>query len=221
MSPLSQGIQFTMTDGPPPEDHDYGDRRPDGQYENHPTTDSGEFVQRVRTSYTHDECGGTTTMGNALAESFARDPHQYGKTFCAECGDYFPLSEFVWKGTDKRLNKVHDDAPDPAPDPEPETDRQGGCCSRCGADTDGGLCQGCRDDAETTTDPVDTAFSTPDEVHAFVSGVYAGLKRPHRYPSLPDEWSSEAWYWKGGVLTAKAILVAAVVVTTYTQIGGF
>lgn len=71
------------------------------------------------------------------------------------------------------------------------------------------------------TDVLKTAFSTPAEVHAFVSGVYGGLKRPHRYPGPPEQWESEAWYWKGGVLTAKAILVLAVVVTTYTQIGGF
>lgn len=95
------------SDDPPPEDFDYGDRRDDGQFENHPTTDEGEFVQPVRSSYVHvDDCGGTTTMGTKLAESFARDPHQYGKTFCASCGGYYPLDEFVWKGTDQRLDEV-------------------------------------------------------------------------------------------------------------------
>lgn len=92
-----------MTDDPPPEDFDYGERRPDGQFERHPTTDDGEFVQPVRTSYVHDRCSGTTTMGAKLAESFARDPLQYSKTFCASCGDYYPLDEFTWKGTDQRL----------------------------------------------------------------------------------------------------------------------
>jgi len=95
-----------MTDDPPPIDFDYGDRLSDGQFENHPTKDEGEFVQPVRESYVHDECGGTTTMRRKLAESFARDPNQYGKTFCARCGDYFPLDEFVWKGTDVQLNTV-------------------------------------------------------------------------------------------------------------------
>lgn len=73
------------------------------------------------------------------------------------------------------------------------------------------------------TDVLKTAFSTPTEVHAFVHGFYAGLKRPHRYPSLPEggESAREPHYWKGGVIAAKAVLVAAVVVTTYTQIGGF
>ena len=93
-------------DGPPPADFDYGETLSDGQYENHPTTDTGEFVQPVRKSYVHDACGSTTTMNDDLAESFARAPEQYGKTFCANCGDYYPLSEFVWKGTDTRLDTV-------------------------------------------------------------------------------------------------------------------
>ena len=98
-----------MTDGPPPDGFDYGERQPDGQFERHPTTDEGEFVQPVRESYTHvdGECNGaTTTMGTKLAESFARDPRQYGKTFCARCGDYYPLDEFVWEGTDVRIDTV-------------------------------------------------------------------------------------------------------------------
>lgn len=95
-----------MTDNTPNDGFDYGERKEDGQFERHPTTDSGEFVQPVRDSYVHDDCEKTTTMGTKLAESFARDPGQYGKTFCAGCGDYFPLDEFTWKGTDIRLNEA-------------------------------------------------------------------------------------------------------------------
>jgi len=75
---------------------------------------------------------------------------------------------------------------------------------------------------DDTNDPIDTVFSTPTEIHAFVHGVYAGFKRPHRFPSPPDEGESarEDHYWKGGVLTAKAVWVLAVVITTYTQIPG-
>ena len=85
---------------------DYGDRRDDGQFENHPTVDDGEFVQPVRQAYTHDECGGTTRMGEELAESFARAPEYYDETFCATCEDYYPVGEFVWKGGDVRLDEV-------------------------------------------------------------------------------------------------------------------
>jgi len=92
----------------PNDGFDYGDRREDGQFERHPTTDEGEFVQPVRESYVHvdGDCdGGVTTMGRKLAESFARDPGQYGKTFCASCGDYYSLDEFTWKGEDQRLDE--------------------------------------------------------------------------------------------------------------------
>lgn len=44
-------------------------------------------------------CGGITTMGTALAETYARDPEYYGATFCANCGEHFPVGEkgeFRW-----------------------------------------------------------------------------------------------------------------------------
>lgn len=98
-----------MTDRPN-DGFDYGERQDDGQFERHPTTDEGEFVQPVRDTYAHkNRCDSSTTMGADLAESFARDPKQYSKTFCANCGDYYPLDEFVWEGTEKRLDGVDDD----------------------------------------------------------------------------------------------------------------
>jgi len=39
------------------------------------------FVRPVRQSYVHDKCGGVTTMGLALAETYARDPSFYSGTF--------------------------------------------------------------------------------------------------------------------------------------------
>lgn len=86
-----------MGDDPPPEDFDYGDRLEDGQYENHPTVGDGEFQQPVRDTYVHEECGQRTTMNQDLAESVARDPGYYSKTFCATCGDYYPVEQFHWK----------------------------------------------------------------------------------------------------------------------------
>lgn len=41
-------------------------------------------------------CNQATKMGLALCETYARDPHFYGATFCATCGTHFPVSEFVW-----------------------------------------------------------------------------------------------------------------------------
>ncbi len=54
------------------------------------------FVKRVRRSYLHKTCGIETTMGNALAETYARDPKFYSGTYCVGCRTHFPLSEFEW-----------------------------------------------------------------------------------------------------------------------------
>ena len=61
------------------------------------------FVRPVRRVYTHKKCGADTTMGKALAETYARDPKFYGGTFCCACKDHFYLKEFVWKGTDEMV----------------------------------------------------------------------------------------------------------------------
>lgn len=47
-------------------------------------------------------CGTVTTMGRALAETYAAKPDFYGSTFCQGCGEYFPVGEFVWIGEDGR-----------------------------------------------------------------------------------------------------------------------
>lgn len=75
---------------------DYGERLEDGQYENHPTLDEGDFKKPIRIEYIHNECGETTRIGQYIAESFARDPDYYTKTFCVHCGDYYPVGEFRW-----------------------------------------------------------------------------------------------------------------------------
>lgn len=51
-------------------------------------------------------CGAVTTMGIALAETYARKPDFYGGTFCCGCGSHFPVGahgEFVWDGTEERV----------------------------------------------------------------------------------------------------------------------
>ena len=54
------------------------------------------FVRPVRRSYVHTKCGTLTTMGLALAETYARDPKFYGGTFCCGCHAHFPVAEFTW-----------------------------------------------------------------------------------------------------------------------------
>lgn len=57
------------------------------------------FVRPVRRSYLHTHCGTVTTMGLAIAETYARDPRFYNGTYCAGCKSHFgvgPDGEFVW-----------------------------------------------------------------------------------------------------------------------------
>jgi len=61
------------------------------------------FVRPVRQSYVHKTCGVTTSMGLALAETYARDPQFYSGTFCVHCRTHFPLDQFVWSGTNEVL----------------------------------------------------------------------------------------------------------------------
>jgi hypothetical protein len=64
------------------------------------------FVRPVRKSYIHAKCGGLTTMGLALAETYASDPSFYTGTFCAVCKAHFPVGEngeFIWDGTTEKV----------------------------------------------------------------------------------------------------------------------
>lgn len=61
------------------------------------------FVRPVRRSYVHATCGAVTTMSQAIAETYARDPHFYGSTYCTACRMHRPVAEFVWDGTDQTV----------------------------------------------------------------------------------------------------------------------
>lgn len=54
------------------------------------------FVRPYRTAYKHLKCGAITYMGQALSETYARDPKFYGATYCCECHKHLLVSEFVW-----------------------------------------------------------------------------------------------------------------------------
>lgn len=64
------------------------------------------FVRPYRTAYRHAACDGVTTMGRAIAETYARDPQFYGATYCAYCGLHRPVGpdgEFYWEGTTEKV----------------------------------------------------------------------------------------------------------------------
>jgi hypothetical protein len=99
----------TLTDGSPVTP-DHRELRPDGMQKAYVVLSAGErakgFVRPVRRSYKHLTCGVVTTMGVALAETYARDPYFYGGTFCAGCRKHFPVGDdgqFVWDGTDEKV----------------------------------------------------------------------------------------------------------------------
>lgn len=51
-------------------------------------------------------CGTVTTMGRALSETYARNPHFYGATYCCGCGKHFKVGEdgeFVWVADSERV----------------------------------------------------------------------------------------------------------------------
>lgn len=57
------------------------------------------FIRPVRRTYTHTVCGVATTMGQAIAETYARNPGFYGGTYCVGCRTHFPVGEagnFIW-----------------------------------------------------------------------------------------------------------------------------
>ena len=57
---------------------------------------TGQFWTQKDLDRAGKGCGVATTMGVALAETYARDPKYYGATFCVGCGTHFPVGEFHW-----------------------------------------------------------------------------------------------------------------------------
>ena len=56
------------------------------------------WVRPYRDTYKHvSKCNKETKIAaKAICETFAKEPSYYGRTFCTECCDYFPLIEFNW-----------------------------------------------------------------------------------------------------------------------------
>jgi hypothetical protein len=106
---MTEEPRKTLTDGREiyPE---HRNLKPNGQQQDYVVLAEEErakgFVRPVRRSYTHLSCGTTTVMGQALAETYARDPSFYSGTFCVGCGAHFPVGEdgtFVWSGTEEKV----------------------------------------------------------------------------------------------------------------------
>jgi hypothetical protein len=99
---MSDDSRRTLSDGTQiyPE---HRNLKPDGQQEGYIVLAEEErekgFVRPVRRTYVHLKCGSATTMGQTIAETYAREPGFYSGTFCVACGGHFPVGpkgEFVW-----------------------------------------------------------------------------------------------------------------------------
>lgn len=76
---------------------DHRELKPNGQQVDYivlsPHERARGYQRPVRRTYVHTVCGVATTMGQALAETYARDPKFYGGTFCCGCGKHLDLWE--------------------------------------------------------------------------------------------------------------------------------
>ena len=54
------------------------------------------FIRPFRNKYVHGACGVETVMGQALSETYARNPKFYGATYCVGCQMHRPVDEFTW-----------------------------------------------------------------------------------------------------------------------------
>lgn len=65
---------------------------------------TGRYWTQAKLDAVGQGCGAVTTMtGHSLAETYARDPHFYGSTFCVGCRDYLSVAEFVWEDDGTRV----------------------------------------------------------------------------------------------------------------------
>lgn len=106
---MSDKPTTTLTDGSPVTP-DHRELKPNGQQRGYVVLSEEErakgFVRPVRRSYVHLSCNSVTTMGPAIAETYARQPTFYSGTFCVGCGAHYPVGpdgEFVWSGTNEKV----------------------------------------------------------------------------------------------------------------------
>lgn len=79
------------------------------KYEPYPESESpsvGRYWTQEQLDAVGKGCGAVTTMGQEIAETYAREPGFYGRTFCVGCKTHLPVGkdgEFVWDGTEERV----------------------------------------------------------------------------------------------------------------------
>lgn len=85
-----------------PEEHERYDRFGYVKFETYvepPGACDGRYWTQAQLDAIGKGCGTVTTMGQALAETYARDPSFYGATYCCGCNKHLPVGaggEFDW-----------------------------------------------------------------------------------------------------------------------------
>ena len=84
-----------------PEEHESYDKFGYVKKEEYPESElpvTGRFwTQEQLDTAARGGCGTVTTMGQELAETYARDPNFYGFTYCCGCRMHRPVAEFRWE----------------------------------------------------------------------------------------------------------------------------
>jgi len=76
------------------------------KYETYPESEEpkvGRFWTQKQLDAIGQGCETVTTMNKALARTYASLPKFYDGTFCSNCGQHYPVSEFVWVGDGERV----------------------------------------------------------------------------------------------------------------------
>jgi hypothetical protein len=105
------GPKYTLRELSQEERARWGDRE-FAKYEEYPQPNAygssavGRYWTQKELDSIDKGCGVVTTMGVALAETYARDPRFYGATYCCGCQMHRAVGadgEFVWEGTNERV----------------------------------------------------------------------------------------------------------------------
>lgn len=104
-----KGPQFQLRDLTEEEKRDYGTDWV--KFETYPPRHKGSATGRFWTQADLDKvgkgCGVSTRMGQAIAETYARNPGFYGATYCCTCHRHLPVGEdgeFIWDdGSEERV----------------------------------------------------------------------------------------------------------------------
>lgn len=89
-----------------PEEHERYQQFGYAKFEEYPESDlpvAGRYWTQAQIDAIGRGCGTVTTMGQELAETYARDPKFYGATYCCGCQKHLPVAEFTWEPDGERL----------------------------------------------------------------------------------------------------------------------